>query len=102
MRVRRALAVPLLAVVAAGCSDVLDEATLEEKLTQQVRPSLAEPAMTVDCPSDAEVEAGATFTCTARAPDGAVTLVEVTQLDDAGHVEWRVVGAEAAADGDES
>jgi hypothetical protein len=101
MRARRALVVPLLAVVSAGCSDVLDETTLEQELTEQVRPSLAEPAMTVDCPSDVEVEAGATFTCTARAPDGAVTVVEVTQQNDAGDVEWRFVGASAADAGDE-
>ena len=101
MRARRALVVPLIAVVFVGCSDVLDEATLEEELTQQVRPTLAEPAMTVDCPSDVEVEAGATFTCTATAPDGAVTIVEVTQQSDAGDVEWRFVGAETADDGDE-
>jgi hypothetical protein len=101
MRARRALVVPLLAVFSVGCSDVLDETTLERELTEQVRPSLAEPAMTVDCPSDVEVEAGSTFTCTATAPDGAVTIVEVTQENAAGFVKWRFAGASAADAGDE-
>ena len=92
MRVRVLLvAVALLALVAASCSQVLDQVTLEAELTGQVADSLQEPDLTVDCPADVEVEQGAIFHCTAGTPDGARTTVEVTQVDDSGGVEWRLV-----------
>jgi len=98
MRARPLVLVAILALPAAACDQVLDEASLEQTLTQQVRDQLDEDDITVDCPADVTVEQGAVFTCTATSPDGAAATIEVTQQDDAGRVEWRFVDA-AAGDG---
>jgi Domain of unknown function (DUF4333) len=95
MRVRTSLVVAVLAVAATACTQVLDEASLEESLTQQVEENLDEDGITVDCPGDVEVERGGVFTCTATGADGAVATIEVTQTDDDGSVEWRFVDAAA-------
>jgi hypothetical protein len=98
MRVRSLLLVAALAVTATACDQVLDEASLEQTLTQQVREQLDEDAITVDCPPDVTVEQGGVFTCTATGADGATATIEVTQTDDAGRVEWRFVDAAAGGE----
>ena len=42
----------------------------------------------VSCPGGIPLEAGATFTCTASAPDGSTQDILVTQTDDQGDVTW--------------
>ena len=49
--------------------------------------------ITADCPADIEVTEGSTFRCTAHSPLGEETLaIDVTQIDDAGHVTWEIAG----------
>ena len=96
MRVRSLLLVAVLAVSAAACDQVLDEASLERTLTEQVEDHLEEDDLTVDCPDDVAVEEGGVFTCDASSAGGAVGTLEVTQIDDRGGVRWRIVDASAA------
>jgi Domain of unknown function (DUF4333) len=60
-------ALPLCAAtfVAAGCGEtVIDASKAEDTIKASLEKSLDAKIRAVDCPSDVEVEAGATFTCT--------------------------------------
>jgi Domain of unknown function (DUF4333) len=91
MRTRTALLAGLL-LVAAACAKDLDTDVLQD----QIRSLLAErggPTVTsVRCPDEVKVQAGDTFECTASG-GGTTWTIEVTQRDDAGTVDMKIVGA---------
>lgn len=93
MRAKVLLLVAVLVLSGAACARTLDRQSLEADLTSQVSSELDDESITVECPDDVEVEAGAVFECVATGPDGATLTVEVTQRDDEGNVEWRLVDA---------
>lgn len=72
--VHRAGALALLAVLAlalAGCGEaIVDTTKTEEQLQASLSKSLGTKVTSVDCPSDVEVKAGATFTCTVEVKGG--------------------------------
>jgi len=71
--VRCAAAAALLAIAlaAAGCGEtVIDDVKAEEAIQSNLEKSLDVKIKSVDCPSDEEVEAGKTFTCTVDFSDG--------------------------------
>jgi hypothetical protein len=56
---------------AIGCGEtVIDSAKTEEQLQASLSKSLGAKVTSVDCPSDVEVKAGATFTCTVEVKGG--------------------------------
>lgn len=73
---------------ACGTSTV-DSGDLEVKLAEQLAPQAeVDPAdVSVACPDDQEVEAGASFECTLTAPNGDEVRVEVTLTDEEGGFE---------------
>lgn len=79
----------VLALVAAGCGKTIDSEDLEGKLADQLAPQAGVEAseVSVACPDDQEVEAGAKFDCTLTAPNGDEVRVEVTLTDDEGAFE---------------
>jgi translation initiation factor IF-1 len=89
--------VVLLASLAlvGGCSrtTTLDANGLEEKLGTQVEKQLGTQGITVHCPDDEPVKAGATFQCTATSAAGKTLTIEVTQTDDHGNVTWKATKA---------
>jgi hypothetical protein len=84
----------LVSVVAGSCAPrTLHTGQLERRLGRQVSDRLGVSGIVVECPEDMEVQRGATFVCTARAPGGDEGLrIEVTQLDDDGNVTWEIAG----------
>ena len=61
----------VIAVVAVGCGDtVIDSTKTEEALQANLSKSLEKKVSSVECPSDQKVEAGATFTCKVKLPEG--------------------------------
>ncbi len=61
----------VIGVVAVGCGDtVIDATKTEEALQANLSKSLEEKVSAVECPSDQKVEAGATFTCKVKLPQG--------------------------------
>lgn len=57
---------------ASGCGEtVIDSTKTEEALEANLSKSLGEKVSSVDCPSDVEVEKGATFTCSVKLAKGA-------------------------------
>ncbi len=64
-------AVALAAAFFAGCGEtVIDGTKTEEQLQASLSKSLGAKVTSVDCPSDVEVKAGNTFTCTVEVKGG--------------------------------
>jgi Domain of unknown function (DUF4333) len=67
-----------IALLVAGCGEtIIDTAKTEEQLQASLSKSLNEKVSSVACPSDVEVEKGATFKCSVKPQKGqeqAVTL----------------------------
>jgi hypothetical protein len=60
-----------VAVLAVGCGEtVLDSAKMEDTLKASLSNSLGEKVVSVDCPSDVEVEKGTTFECHVKLEKG--------------------------------
>lgn len=93
MRARLVAVTLAVTLLGTACSSTLDTDGLED----QIRSLMEErggPAVTeVTCPDEIEVEAGATFECTATG-DGVEWVVQVTQTDDQGNVEIEITGTE--------
>jgi hypothetical protein len=89
--------VVLLASLAlvGGCTrtKTLDANGLEEMLRAKIEQQLGTQGITVDCPGDEPVKAGATFQCTATSAAGKTLTIEVTQADDHGRVTWTATKA---------
>lgn len=94
----RALAAALLAAAAlAGCDasfslggDKLDTDKAEREITKGIKDQTGVDAAVV-CPEDVDLEAGATFICTATPKTGGRSAnVLVTQKDDQGNVSWKL------------
>ena len=61
----------MAALLIAGCGGtVIDSAKTEDALQANLSNSLETKVSSVDCPSDIEVEKGATFTCSVKLTDG--------------------------------
>jgi len=70
---RLAVLLGVVAIVAllVGCGDtLLDTTNTEEQLETSLSKSLDEKVVSVDCPSDQKVEAGATFSCSVKLQKG--------------------------------
>jgi len=66
-----ALAALALLSIASGCGEtVIDGTKTEEQLQASISRSLGEKVKSVDCPSDVEVKAGTTFSCTIHLASG--------------------------------
>jgi hypothetical protein len=78
-----------------GCSRTrtLDAQQLDQKIASDMKDNLDMHSVSVSCPDDVPAEAGRTFGCNARNPEGTTMAIEVTQTDDRGNVTYRVVGA---------
>jgi Domain of unknown function (DUF4333) len=89
--------VVLLASLAlvGGCTrtKTLDAAQLDQKIAIDMKDNLDMHGFTVSCPDDVLAEAGRTFGCNARNPEGTTVAIEVTQTDDKGNITYKVVGA---------
>jgi Domain of unknown function (DUF4333) len=89
-RVRRGVAVALLAVAAASCSKKLDTTNLEATVAHDVEQQLNTSGVTVSCPTDVPVTQGGTFTCHATDANGTNFTISVRQMDEDGNVRWEV------------
>lgn len=82
----------VVAVAAVACSTSINVSTLEGEVAAQLAVQQGVPAseVTVDCPDGIELAAGTVTRCSATVA-GSPAEVEVTQLDDAGRIEWVLV-----------
>jgi hypothetical protein len=68
-RIGAVAALVVAGILVVGCGEtVIDQASLEDTVQQDIEKQ-GKPVEAVECPSDQEVETGATFTCTVRYSD---------------------------------
>ena len=91
-RIAHLVALVAVVVVAAACTKSLDTSNLESTLKSQLETQLGATGLSVSCPDNIKVSAGATFECTASDTSGQSVTIEVTQKDDQGNVSWKVTG----------
>lgn len=77
-----------LAAVAAGCGEtVIDDVKSEDAIEQNVEDRLGKKVSAVECPSDVEVEVGATFECTVTLAGGEEETAKLKILNEDADVE---------------
>jgi len=83
----------LFALSAAACQTTLtlDDARLEQVITDQFKTQTGVTLTAVDCPDDRPLQQGDTFNCTATTELDEALTIEVTQTDDTGNVSWKTV-----------
>lgn len=74
-------------VVAACGKTVIDHTKQEEAVESNLKGSLDKPVTSVDCPSDVEVKAGATFECTVSLAGGKEETATLKIVNDDADVE---------------
>jgi uncharacterized protein DUF4333 len=77
--------------VACGGDSNLDTGALESQMKDTLGDRTGIPIQSVTCPDDVKPEKGSSFRCTATTERGERVLLNVTQEDGEGAVEWRVV-----------
>lgn len=83
------LALAGLGVFVVGCGEtVIDDVKTEGAIKQNVQRSLGMKVSSVDCPSDVEVETGATFDCTVTLENGKEQTASLKILNDDADVEF--------------
>jgi len=88
----RCLALPLVALLAltalAGCGKtVIDDSKTEASIEQNIESSANKKVTAVDCPSDVEVEKGATFDCTLTLVSGKEEIATMKILNEDADIE---------------
>jgi Domain of unknown function (DUF4333) len=97
--IRLAAAALLVAFVllAAGCGEtVIDDVKAEDAIQQNLESSVDRKVSSVDCPSEEEVEAGKTFTCSVVFSDGQKATTTLKILNDDADV--KIVGFKSAGE----
>jgi hypothetical protein len=80
------LAVAVLAM--GGCGEtVIDAAKTEAAIEENLEKSLDKKVSAVECPTDVEVEAGASFDCTVTLTDGKEETASLKIINDDADVE---------------
>jgi hypothetical protein len=78
-------------LTAVSSQSLLDTSVVEQRIAEDYSRSTG-LTTTVVCPDEVTIADGESFQCTAATADGAITYIEVTQLDDQGNVSWAPVG----------
>jgi hypothetical protein len=82
----------LLALVAVACNSTLDDARLEQVITEGIQTQTGVTLTSIDCPSGQPLVEGNTFNCVAVTPEGSNLQITVTQTDGIGNVHWEITG----------
>jgi hypothetical protein len=82
------------AALAAACSTtlLLNNDNLQTEIATWVQQNYGVSA-TVSCPDDRPIKQGDVFQCQATTSDGQNVVFEVTQTDNTGHVNFKIVSA---------
>lgn len=80
------LAVALLALLVAGCSQTIDSDKTETTIARLVTTKIGTPVQRVECPSGRTARKGDTFPCRVTGRDGSAANAIVTATDDDGTV----------------
>jgi Domain of unknown function (DUF4333) len=93
------LSVAFAAILFAGCGEtVIDAAKTEDAIEQDLQRSTGQKISSADCPSDVEVETGATFECDVTLAGGRQEIVSLKILNEDADVAVTKVRLDEAAD----
>jgi NAD(P)H-hydrate repair Nnr-like enzyme with NAD(P)H-hydrate epimerase domain len=77
-----------VAFLAVGCGEtVIDDAKTEAAIEENLQKSLGKKVSSVDCPSDVEVKAGASFDCAVTLTGGKEETASLKIINDDADVE---------------
>jgi len=89
--VRAAIPLSIVGLAATGCArPTLDAQSAAAQILAQLQATDGPAIATVTCPDGVVVAKDATFSCTATEPGGRTWSIQVTQLDDAGTLDYRI------------
>jgi ABC-type phosphate/phosphonate transport system substrate-binding protein len=84
-----------VAFLAIGCGEtVIDDAKTEAAIEQNLKSSLNKKVSSVDCPSDIEVKAGASFECAVTLTSGKHETATLKIINDDADVEVTTLKAD--------
>jgi uncharacterized protein DUF4333 len=79
------------ALTLSACGEQkLNTTKAESAIAQGITQQTGAQGVTVDCPNEVKIQAGAQFYCQAKAADGRQAPVRVTQKDDKGNIDWKL------------
>ena len=88
----RSVLLPVALLALGGCGITLDIAGVEKSIRDGVVEQLGLAMTSVTCPQESRAaKAGDTFECTGKPEIGGSLRVQVTQKDDQGNIEWKVL-----------
>ena len=91
-RAARSLLLPAALIALGACGITLDIAGVEKSIQDGVVQQLGLAMTSVTCPQESRAaKAGDTFECTGKPEIGGSLRVQVTQKDDKGNIEWKVL-----------
>lgn len=82
-----ALTIVLALFFVSGCGSVIDAAKTEDAIEQNLEQSVGQKVRSVDCPSDVDVETGATFDCAVELADGGQETATLKILNEDADIE---------------
>jgi ABC-type glycerol-3-phosphate transport system substrate-binding protein len=77
------------ALALAGCGGGIDSGQVEDEIAKDIEAETGVRVASVECPDEIEKKEGLTVQCTARGRNGGEAIVDVTQVDDDGSVQFR-------------
>ena len=91
-RAVRSLLLPAVLIALGACGVTVDIAGVEKSIQEGVVQQLGLAMKSVTCPTESRAaKAGDTFECTGKPEIGGSLSVQVTQKDDQGNIEWKVL-----------
>jgi hypothetical protein len=72
----------------SGCGGI-DSGQVEAEIAKDIEAEIGVRVASVECPDEIEKKEGLTVQCTARGENGGEAVVDVTQIDDEGSVQFR-------------
>jgi hypothetical protein len=89
-KMRCAVGLAAVALLAVGCSRSLDASGLERGLAGDLTDEF-DTSYTVNCPDAVTAEKGNGFLCSAQGEDGTELMLQITQTDDDASVTYEIV-----------
>ena len=89
-KVRRAVGLAAVGVLAGGCARSVDVPDLERRLSGDLRDEF-DTAYAVDCPDAVALAARIGFACSARGEDGTVLTLQITTTGHDASVTYEIV-----------
>lgn len=92
------VAVAAMSLAITGCGSTIQMDGVKKSISEGLAAQVGLHAETVTCPESREAKANDVFQCTVTPKEGGTLTIEVTQKDDRGNIDWKVVRTEGLLD----